>query len=398
MSPTDLNGINCELIKGRRVCVTGRLVSMTHSDFAAFVQSCDGEFLPNPKRVGYLLVIGSDGWPADQDGAPTTILRRSRQLQARGYPIEFISEEDFLDKVGLSESAGAIRGHHTITDLSRILDVAPTKIRQWVRIGLIQPVESKYRLATFDFHQVSNAKRLCGLLESGVSLSAIRKGVEQLTRWLPPENLPLSQVVELEQRRVVLRFNGVLMESSGQQLFDFEYTERNTATLVAPGQNETPSVDELFDLALELEDSGRLVEAVEYYRQAIELQPNDPILHFNLGNTLFGIGRYEETIASFEKALEHDPEYAEAWNNLGNTYAELKSWDEAIRSLRQALQLIPTYADAHYNLADIYKRVGRISESTSHIEAHRKYSSTDRLLTPPTEASRLFRVLEADPG
>jgi tetratricopeptide (TPR) repeat protein len=395
MSLTAAEGIvNTELIQGRRVCVTGRLVSMTHADLADLIKACGGKFLHHPRRCGFLLVVGDDGWPSDHAGAPTAVFYRSRQLQARGYPIEFITEEDFLERLGLTEPAGAIRGHHTIGDLSRILNIAPTKIRRWMRVGLIQPVESNYRLAAFDFHQVANAKRLCELLESGASLSAIRKGLDQMRRWLRHKNLPLSQLVQLEQGTVVLRVNGDLMESSGQRLLDFEEQSRHAVTLAAPRPDQAPSADAFFDLALELEDAGRLNESAEVYRQALQMEPTDPVLHFNMGNVLFRLGCFVEAVASFEAALRYDPQYAEAWNNLGNTHAELHNWDQAIHSFQRALQFIPNYADAHYNLADIYKRLGKTRESSDHLAAYRRYSTSDRLRNPRTEILRLISALD----
>jgi len=387
--------VKSDFVKGQYVCVTGRLVSMTQADLADIVQSCGGTFVRHLKRCGHIVVIGADGWPARNDGTPTRLLKRARDLQVCGYPIEFVSEEDFLDRLKFTDPAGAIRGRHTIADLVRILNISALRIRKWMHAGLIQPVESTCRLARFDFDQVANAKRLCELLEQGVSLAAIRKGIEEIGHWLPDERLPLSQVALLERSRVVLRFNGVLMEGSGQRLFDFDDRSDQSGSVMLKVTTAGGSVDALFDKALELEDAGRLEEAAYVYKQAIKLECSDPILHFNLGNIEFLRGRYTDAIVSFQEALRHDPQYVEVWNNLGNAHTELHQWDQAVDAFQHAVRLVPSYADAHFNFANVLKRLGKADEAADHLHAYRRYSPADHLVSERATFLRIARDCEA---
>src|SRR5687768_2725124 len=186
--------LNHDYLRQRKVCVTGRLFSMTHAELAELTQALGGTFLRYPTRSSFLLLIGDDGWPAENDGSPSQILDRAQKLRAYGYRIDFVTEEEFLEEVGLTEPAGAIRGQHTISDLARMLNVTSVRLRHWLRIGLIQPVQSTNRLAYFDFHQVAFAKRLCELLDGGASLGAIRDGIERVRSWFPEEKLCLDQL------------------------------------------------------------------------------------------------------------------------------------------------------------------------------------------------------------
>jgi tetratricopeptide (TPR) repeat protein len=358
-----------DYLQDRKVCVTGRLVSMTHAEFARLVQSCGGTFVRRPTRSSVILVVGDDGWPAERDGSPSHVLVRARRLRALGYPIELVSEDDFLERLGLSQPADAIRGHHTVADLARILHISPVRLRRWVRAGLIVPVAAKHRLDYFDFRQVSFARRLAELIDSGVSLRAVRQGIEQCKGWLPNARDHLLQLEKWESGDAVLvRFNGALYDPSGQRYFDFENLDGNSQSVVHPDLDQQPQAAILFDRALQLEDQDQLTEAADHYRQAIQLDPHDPILQFNLGNVLYRLGEAEASASCYGEALARDPNYAEAWNNLGNAYTEMERWEDAEDALRRALELIPGYADAHFNLAEVLERLGQ----TQHAEVHRR--------------------------
>jgi tetratricopeptide (TPR) repeat protein len=354
-----------ELLRDKKVCVTGRLVSMTHAQFANLVRELGGRFLSYPNRGGLLLVVGEDGWPTERDASPTRIFQRARMLKVCGYAIEFLSEEQFFDRLGLVEHNRTITSLHTVADLTGVLNVSAARIRKWIRLGLVQPVETIHRLDFFDFRQVANAKRLQELLDEGVSLTRIRRGLEQLGELMHVGSA-FDQLSLLEHDgRLVCRLNGQLVEPRGQRLLDFGDGEDGEAeAVIFPGGAE--QTEDLFGQALSLEDAGRLEEAARAYRQAIALEPVDPVLHFNLGNVLFALGSIEESVDAFRQAVLCDPYYAESWNNLGNAYAELGSWEQAADALQKAVTFVPGYADAHYNLADVLKRLGRSAEAAQH--------------------------------
>lgn len=350
--------INREFLFDKRVCVTGRFVSMTHEELAALVRAGGGQFRRNPPRGAAMLVVGEEGWPAQHDGSPTATFERARRLRAYGYPIEFLSESEFFEKVGLVKRTEAIRGPLTIADLAGILKLSSARIRAWIRMGLITPTKTVHRFCYFDFHQVSGAKRLCELIAEGARLSEIRAGLEQIRRWLPRRELPFSQLASLEHDgRLLARVCGNLVEPGGQRRFDFDSASDQGIDTI-PVVSRSADVDQLFDEALCLEDAGRLEEAAQVYGRGIEREPSDPVCHFNLGNVLFALGRIEAAVQSYRHAIQRDPHYAEAWNNLGNTHRAMEAWPDAIAAFRRAIQLVPDYADARHNLRDALNRPG----------------------------------------
>lgn len=366
-------------LRGKRVCVTGRFVSMTQAEVGELVERCGGQFIRTLPRGSAVLVVGDDGWPAGRDGVPTAIFRRARQLRALGYPIEFLTETEFLERVGLVERNAELRGQLTAADVARVLGVPIPRLRRWLRMGLLQPTKTVHRFPFFDFHRVSDARKLCDLLSKGVTLAEIRDGMEQVQACLPDRELPFSQLDMLQHDgQLLMRINGSLVELNGQLRFDFDNdSEATCETLPVPCSAD--DAERLFDEALAFEDAGLLDRAAEAYRKAIQWDSDDPVLPFNLGNVLFGLGQVEDAAASYQAALERDPGYAEAWNNLGNIYADQGQWLDAERAFRRALQLVPNYDDAGSNLA----RVLEVSREDASAESHVRVFSIDAARKEP---------------
>src|SRR5215469_15337583 len=116
-------------LRGKRVAVTGRLLSMTHAGFAELVAGQGGQFVPLPNRQTSVLVIGQDGWPLEPNGRQTVSLERARRFRAYGYPLELLSEEEFYDRLNLVEPRGAIHRRSTLHELSRVLKLPGRQLR-----------------------------------------------------------------------------------------------------------------------------------------------------------------------------------------------------------------------------------------------------------------------------
>ena len=71
---------------------------------------------------------------------------------------------------------------------------------------------------------------------------------------------------------------------------------------------------------LPLKPNARISEAEAYYRQAVELAPDDVDARWGLGMMLAKLGRYEEAIEHFGRILELDPQMIQAHFCLANLY------------------------------------------------------------------------------
>jgi tetratricopeptide (TPR) repeat protein len=335
-------------LRGKQVAISGRLASMSRSEAAALIATHGGQVVAGLTRTTDWLLVGQGGEPLDHDGRLTARLQKAQQLQRRGYPIGILPEEDFLAWVGL-DSRGEIHRLYTTIQMCRILRLPPQRLRSWLRVGLVQPVETVQGIAYFDYQQVSWARTLCELTRAGVRPEQIRRSLEQLRRWLPVER-PLAQLGLLEQNgQLLVRLeSGQLAEPSGQRHFDFAADTAPEVVEAAPRQR---TAEQWFETGCDLEVAGHLPQAADAYRQALLVGGPDANVCYNLANVLYHLGDKGQAAERYRQAVEVNPGFAEAWNNLGNVLGDLEQYEEAIAAYRQALKLNPQWGDAHYNLA-----------------------------------------------
>jgi cytochrome c-type biogenesis protein CcmH/NrfG len=83
-------------------------------------------------------------------------------------------------------------------------------------------------------------------------------------------------------------------------------------------------------MGLVLEELGQFDEAAEQYRRAIELAPEDPLPHINLGSLLyFHYRKTYEAKTELVRAIELDPDNPDAHFNLGVLFADANMLREA---------------------------------------------------------------------
>lgn len=153
------------------------------------------------------------------------------------------------------------------------------------------------------------------------------------------------------------------------------------------------TVDPIFPLAKQYEQSGRVREAEDLYRQflkkypnhaqalqalglltlklgdpfaaesslqkAITLEPQNASLYVDLGLILEFQSRSAEAETSCLLAISIAPELPEAYNTLGNAQLAQGKLAEAEASYKQAIILNPTYAEAYCNLGNTLQEAGQ---------------------------------------
>jgi len=121
-----------------------------------------------------------------------------------------------------------------------------------------------------------------------------------------------------------------------------------------------------YNLAYFLNQEGQTAEAIKYYKQTLELDPNHFAAHSNLGLALIDIGEINQAVVHFNKALRLDPDSADAHCNIGLAFHRQNKLDKAIEYYNRALLLKPRSSKVHDNLAMSYYQQGKVGKAISH--------------------------------
>jgi TolB-like protein/tRNA A-37 threonylcarbamoyl transferase component Bud32 len=145
--------------------------------------------------------------------------------------------------------------------------------------------------------------------------------------------------------------------------------------------SESPVVDaEAYELYLmgrfhwNKRTEADLERAMEYYKRAIELDPDYGLAYAGLAETQIVKGSWSVGLRPREmypvakemalKALEIDPRLAAAHSSLGAIADEYEwDWEEAESQLLRAIELNPNYATAHQWYGELLATLGRMEES-----------------------------------
>jgi len=73
-------------------------------------------------------------------------------------------------------------------------------------------------------------------------------------------------------------------------------------------------------MGINMKRQGRLDEALKYYKKAIELDPTNSVILYNIG-ILYNIrSEYEEAVKSLELSIQNNPQNIHAYLALGDAY------------------------------------------------------------------------------
>lgn len=139
--------------------------------------------------------------------------------------------------------------------------------------------------------------------------------------------------------------------------------------------------------------------AIDFYRQAIQQEPQDSCLCANLGDALaqleqwedaqdcyqqllqlvpdqlagilglqqccMKLGQWQDALVYSHKRVDLQPHVAQAWHQLGDVLTQLCQWTEAIDAYQQAIDLDPNFSWSYNNLGDALLQLERWQEAIS---------------------------------
>lgn len=159
-----------------------------------------------------------------------------------------------------------------------------------------------------------------------------------------------GEIIEETDEYIKLDFNGIPL------IYHKEEIDSITRVL-------KPEAEAHYSKGITLFDEGRLLEAVQEFKESIKVNSHFSLPFFNLGSTYSELGQYSEAISAFEKAIELYPDFAEAYSNLGGAYYHLGRFYNATGLLQRAIELDPNYAEAYTRLGFVYLAMARYDDA-----------------------------------
>jgi tetratricopeptide (TPR) repeat protein len=138
-------------------------------------------------------------------------------------------------------------------------------------------------------------------------------------------------------------------------------------------------------------EQKRAREARDYFRQVLEIDPENVSAHWGMGIAYQDEGKLEQAIAEFEQALEIKPDLSDLRNQLLRAYTDLygasraqlrlsraglgrlyvkgEMYDKAVEEFREVLKVDPSRADVQLSLIEVLWQRGQTDEAARVSEA-----------------------------
>ncbi len=284
-------------------------------------------------------------------------------------------------RVGTTD--GTTRYVFTTREVARIIGLPETRLRSWIRSGLITPPRGARRRFVFSFQDLVVLRTSKGLIEAQIPPVKVRRMLHALRRQLPAgKNLTGLSVYADGDRVVVGDGRTRWQPDSGQFLLNFDAASLlrragRRPALPLPRRGLRLTGSQWYDLACELEATSP-DEAVTAYEQALTLDPSLGAAHINLGQLLHGRGDLRAAERHYRAALAIDADDPVGAFNLGVVLEDLIRPTDAEEAYRRALTVDPRFADAHYNLALLYETRGRSRDALRHLSAYKRLTRRPR--------------------
>jgi len=122
---------------------------------------------------------------------------------------------------------------------------------------------------------------------------------------------------------------------------------------------------------------GRYDGAVDSFKRAIKLKPDDARSYFNIGNVQKETGALDAAIANYDSALKIKPDHVAALRNKGNVLQDKGDARAAIASYKSAIEIEPKHALTHYQMGLLCRTscgsgLGRIFQVSSAMPEQRQ--------------------------
>jgi len=259
------------------------------------------------------------------------------------------------------------------THLADVLQARPQDARALVALGRLAAREDQSEQAAATLRQAVDAAPGYGAAHYELALALRDLGqtdesarqlalYEENPRREPPSDDPLRAQVQAMRVDPVSRIaRAADLEQAGRLEEAVQQLQLALADDPDLGQAHV-------NLMILFGKAGRPDLADQHYRSAIRLGEDGAELHYNYGVVKFITEKYAEAEQSFRRALEANPRHAGSLHNLGQMLEAKGRLGDAEKHYRRALEARPGYRLADFHLGRVLLARGRAREAVTHIE------------------------------
>lgn len=162
--------------------------------------------------------------------------------------------------------------------------------------------------------------------------------------------------------------------------------------------------DAHLNLGLALAEQGDLDAALVELKTAHAADDEDETIEHELAICLMDMERYPEAIAHLKRITRNHGDYIEAWVDLGIAYTAQGFLAEAEAVLLRAMELDAEDVAVHFQLAALYAAWGRSDQAITALsrsmeldaDKTRQWAADEPLLAPILEDDRVIALLQGD--
>lgn len=162
----------------------------------------------------------------------------------------------------------------------------------------------------------------------------------------------------------------------------------------------TKKEDKVYLLFLRGEEADRqkhMDEAEKYFRQALDLDPNNALTLNYLGYMLADKGvKLPEALQLIRKAVDQEPMNGAYLDSLGWVYFKMGAYELAEDNLRQAVARDQADPTVHMHLGDLYEKTGRIRQAAEQWQLSlAEFAKSDPADIEPGDVAKVQKKLES---
>jgi arylsulfatase A-like enzyme/Tfp pilus assembly protein PilF len=158
-------------------------------------------------------------------------------------------------------------------------------------------------------------------------------------------------------------------------------------------KNNPRYFDALLSSAWMLDLTGQKGDALNYYRKALDVEPENKFARKNYARCLASTQMFDQAISIYLGLKKDYPDDSEILQDLGIAFGYVGDVSRSIENLEMAVSLHPN-PTAYYNLAVGEKKVGNLEEAVRYLKLYLENPEGESQETIDTARSEL-RILEA---